>query len=515
MKGFGNTFKATALRRLGSWGSRLSSDDVDRLLEWAVRIIPNRDVRSEAERLRHALTHNENARALSDRIFDLAPKARQRLIESFLVNWGVLGGVRRHQVLEEEGWLPPSFAVISPTMRCNLRCEGCYAFEYRKSGELTTDEFDRVISEGKDLGMYFFTISGGEPFVREDLLDMFEKHNDCFFQIYTNGTLIDDEVADRLLELGNAAPAISVEGYDRETNARRGEGTYERVLSAMGRLRERGLPFGISVTVTSKNYETITSDRLFDFYIEQGAVFAWLFQYIPIGREPNVELMATPEQRVALRHRVNDLRFRKPIFIGDFWNDGQYVGGCMAGGRLYFHVTSNGNVEPCVFCHFAVGNIRQAPLREILACDFFRAIRYEQPYNDIRNLYAPCMIIDNPEVLRRLVKEYGAVPSHNGAESIVEDPVIVKHLKEYGRTLRELTDREWRRDHYDNEASEWHRHGERIVRQWALERPYLEEWYRESHGLGERVVDDREPEDGSGTAGSHGRRTDDVPVGGS
>ena len=468
----------------------MTADDVDRLLEWATRIIPNKDVRSHAERLRYALSHNESARVISKRFFDLAPKARQRILESFLVNWGVLGGVRRHQVLEEEGWLPPSFAVISPTMRCNLRCEGCYAFGYRKSGELTTDEFDRVITECKDLGIFFFTISGGEPFVREDLLDMLEKHHDAFFQIYTNGTLITDEVADRLLELGNAAPAISVEGYDKETNARRGEGTYERVLAAMARLKERGLPFGISITVARHNYETITSDRLLDFYIDRGAMFAWLFQYIPIGREPNVDLMATPEQRIALRHRVESIRRRKPIFIGDFWNDGQYVGGCMAGGRLYFHVTSNGNVEPCVFCHFAVGNIRQAPLRDILACDFFRAIRYEQPYSEHKNLYAPCMIIDNPEVLRRLVKEYGAVPSHAGAESIVEDPHIVQHLTEYGREVRRLSGVEWRRDHYDNEDSEWHRHGERIVRQWALERPYLEDWYRRRHGLSEREIDE-------------------------
>jgi len=509
MHGFRSTFKATVLRRLGSWGSRLSSEDADRLLEWSSRIIPNRDVRSQVERLRHALSHNENARALADRLFDLAPEARQRLIESFMVNWGVLGGVRRHQVLEEEGWLPPSFAVISPTMRCNLRCEGCYAFEYRKSGELTTDEFDRVITECKDLGMYFFTISGGEPFVREDLLDMLKKHNDAFFQIYTNGTLITDDIADRLLELGNAAPAISVEGYDRETNARRGKGTYERVLAAMARLKERGLPFGISITMTQHNAETITSDRLFDFYIDRGAVFAWIFQYIPIGREPNVDLMATPEQRTALRHRVADLRKRKPIFIGDFWNDGQYVGGCMAGGRLYFHVTSNGNVEPCVFCHFAVGNIRQAPLREILACDFFRAIRYEQPYSRIKNLYAPCIIIDNPQILRRLVREYGAEPSHDGAESIVEDSRITEHLDEYARALHETTDPEWRREHYDNEASEWHRHGERIVRQWALERPYLEEWYRERHGLAERGIDG---EDVETEAPDEGERSADVTV---
>ena len=159
-------------------------------------------------------------------------------------------------------------------MRCNLRCEGCYAFEYRRSGELTTEEFDDVIRQCKDLGIYFFTISGGEPFVREDLLDLLDEHNDTFFQIYTNGTLIDDGVADRLLELGNAAPATSVEGFRDETEARRGRGTYERILAAMRRLKERGILFGISGTVTKRNHDILSNGEFLDFYVSRGAVFA-------------------------------------------------------------------------------------------------------------------------------------------------------------------------------------------------------------------------------------------------
>ncbi len=477
--GFRDAFKLQMMRQLGSWSSRLSLDDVDKILTWAVRAIPNRDIRAHAERLRHALNSHDTAAEIARGIFELAQPVRRRLIENLMVNWGVLGGTTRYNILESDGWLPPSFAVISPTMRCNLRCEGCYAFEYRRSGELSREEFDRTIRQCKDLGIYFFTISGGEPFVREDLLELVEEHNDAFFQVYTNGTLISDEVADRLAEVGNVAPAISVEGYSPETDARRGKGTHERVLAAMRRLKERGLLFGISATVTRYNYGILSSDEFFDLYIEQGAKFAWLFQYIPIGREPNVELMSTPEQRVGLRHRVAELRLSKPIFIGDFWNDGPFVGGCMAGGRLYFHITSNGNVEPCVFCHFAVGNIRERPLKEILACDFFRALRYEQPYSDYKNLYTPCTIIDNPEVLRRLVQEYGVIPSHEGAESIVEDPVIVEHLNRYADRLKELSEPEWLSDHYENPESEWYKLGERLARQWGLERPYLERWHRE------------------------------------
>jgi len=476
--GFRESFKLQFLRRLGSWSSRLSCDDVDRILTWAMKAIPNRDVREGAARLHTALHSDGMTTESIQGFFGLAQTVRRKVIENMLVNWGVLGGTKRYAVLEEEEWLPPNFAVISPTMRCNLRCKGCYAFQYRRSGELTTQEFDSAIEQCKELGMHFFTISGGEPFVREDLLDLVEKHGDAFFQVYTNGTLITEEVADRLLELGNVAPAISVEGYSSETDARRGEGTYDRVMDAMRRLEERNLLFGISATVTRFNSDIICSDDFFDYYIDRGAKFAWLFQYIPIGREPNVDLMSTAEQRQELRHRVLELRAKKPIFVGDFWNDGPYVGGCMAGGRLYFHITSNGNVEPCVFCHFTVGSIREKPLREILACDFFRAIRYEQPYSDNKNLYMPCTIIDHPEILRRLVKEYGARPSHEGAETIVEDPAIVEHLDRYSARLKEISDPEWDEDHYENPDSEWFKLGERIERQWALERPYLVKWHR-------------------------------------
>jgi len=484
--GFRDAFKLQFMRRLGSWSSRLSSDDVDKMLLWAMRVIPNRDIRDAADQLHTALNSNGMAAEMVHRFFELAQPVRRKVIENLMVNWGVLGATRRYAVLEEEGWLPPNFAVISPTMRCNLRCEGCYAFEYRRSGELTSEEFDGAIQQCKELGMHFFTISGGEPFVREDLLDLVEKHNDAFFQVYTNGTLITDEVADRLLELGNVAPAISVEGYSSETDGRRGKGTHERVLAAMKRLKDRNMLFGISATVTKYNHHILSSDEFFDFYIDKGVSFAWLFQYIPIGREPNVELMSTADQRNELRHRVGELRASKPVFVGDFWNDGPFVGGCMAGGRLYFHITSNGNVEPCVFCHFTVGSIKDRPLREILACDFFRAIRYEQPYSEHKNLYMPCTIIDHPEILRRLVKEYGARPSHDGAETIVEDPRIVRHLDAYAERMTELSDPEWHEDHYENPESEWFKLGERIERQWALERPYLEKWHREREAARKR-----------------------------
>ncbi|MGB9597721.1 MAG: radical SAM/SPASM domain-containing protein, partial [Candidatus Poribacteria bacterium] len=286
------------------------------------------------------------------------PNYHKNLVISLFTNSLFFGYGIRKQIYEKEGELPPSFLVISPTMRCNLHCYGCYAGQYKKSEELDFATVDRILTEAKELGMYFVTISGGEPFTYEPLFDIFEKHHDMSFQIYTNGTLIDDKAVEKLVSLGNAAPAISVEGYEAETDARRGAGTYKQVCDTMTRLKEAKALFGFSATVTRHNVGLLSSSEFVDTMIDRGCSFGWYFIYIPIGRKPQLDLMPTPEQRDMLRQRVKRMRDEKPIFIADFWNDGPLVGGCIAGGRRYFHINSKGDVEPCVFAHFAVDNIK-------------------------------------------------------------------------------------------------------------------------------------------------------------
>jgi hypothetical protein len=181
--------------------------------------------------------------------------------------------------------------------------------------------------------------------------------------------------------------------------------------------------------------------------MDKGASFAWLFTYIPVGLEPEIEMMATPEQRDQLRK--TGLRWRKtrPIFLGDFWNDGACVGGCLSASRYAF-VTPEGDVQPCTFVHFTTHNIRDHSLREIFQSPFFKAIRNCQPYH--RNLLRSCKIIDHPHVLRRLVERYGARPSYPGAESIVTSPVLCKHLDQYAREYGQIADRSWRGPDYQD-----------------------------------------------------------------
>jgi len=158
-----------------------------------------------------------------------------------------------------------------------------------------------------------------------------------------------------------------------------------------------------------------------DMLVDKGAMYGWSFHYIPIGREPNLDMMVTPEQRAWLAKRVPEIRKNKPIFLADFWNDGIYTNGCIAGGRRYFHINAKGEVEPCAFVHFAADNIKNKSLEEALQNPLFKEYQKRQPFNE--NMLKPCPIIDNPEQLREMVKESGAKPTHPGADNIFEEDV--------------------------------------------------------------------------------------------
>ncbi|MDI6825205.1 MAG: radical SAM protein [Bacillota bacterium] len=397
---------------------------------------------------------NLMARVLHD------PQARQRLaelvrnprfLERWICNWVLetlfLGNRKRLRQGRRLGVHIPQFMLIDPTEACNLRCAGCWAGEY-EARTMPPELLDRILNEGKRFGMHWIVMSGGEPFAYKHILDVFRRHRDICFMVYTNGTLIDDRVADVLAELGNVSPAFSLEGWRETTDARRGPGVFDRVTAAMDRLRQRGVLFGASLTATRHNVEELFSDEFIDFLIDRGVVYCWSFHYVPVGRDPDPALMITPQQREWLARRVPEIRARKPILLADFWNDGHLTGGCIAGGRYYFHITAAGEVEPCAFAHFAVDNIAHKSLLEVLRSPIFQAYQERQPFNDTH--WAPCPIIDAPAALRDIVAESGARPTHPGAESILR-----------GALAREL----------DERAAEWLARARRMEAERAGSRP--------------------------------------------
>ena len=367
----------------------------------------------------------------------LNSRCRSLLTRNLFVRETLLGAEKRHAMEDELGYYPPSTFVISPSMYCPLKCYGCYAGEYDPSESLSFEEVDRIIEQAKEIGIQFVVFSGGEPYAWEPLLDIFEKHDDVAFQTFTSGMFFDDDMVQRITDLGNVFPAISCEGFEEETDRRRGKGAFKKVVHAMERLRDNGVFVTFSATATSLNLDVITDEKFIDFWIDKGCMVGWYFSYIPIGRKPALELMPTPEQRVQLSRRLKRIRETKEIFVIDFWNDGEHTRGCIAGGRKYFHINNKGDVEPCVFCHFATDNIRETPLRDALNSPLFRNMRARQPYHE--DCRRPCIVIDNPHQLRELVAETGAHGTHPGAESLITDFAdrLDQYAAEFGEALKD------------------------------------------------------------------------------
>jgi MoaA/NifB/PqqE/SkfB family radical SAM enzyme len=366
---------------------------------------------------------------------------------------------------------PPGFLVISPGKACNLQCKGCYASSGHDKEKLDWDVFDQIIVQAKELwGSWFFTISGGEPLAYrsqgKDLLDIMEKHNDCMFQMYTNGTLIDRETAQRMAQLGNLTPAISVEGLKDSTDNRRGEGVHDRILEAMANLREAGVPFGISMTATRFNCEEILSDDVIDFYQAQGALYAWLFQYMPIGRGFTLDLLVTPKQRAWMYDRTWEIVKKKGFFIADFWNFGTVSGGCISAGKAggYMYIDWNGKVMPCVFFPYSPVNVNDAfkqgkTLNDIWAEPFFAAIReWQQEYAQVGkphkagNWVKPCPLRDHHARARQIINMYEPEPEDEAAAEALADPAYYEGMVEYDRKVGELLDPLWEQRYLAREA---------------------------------------------------------------
>lgn len=394
-----------------------NGNNLPKLLDVAKVLAMSLEHREKIEQVREVYLSNPAIKEFIDRLArETHPNVQRRLIYNWFVN-AMFRGVPRQRELEEQlGINIPNFILVDPTSACNLRCEGCWAGNYERH-ELDLATLERVCREANELGIYWLAFSGGEPFLSPHLLELARRHRDMAFMAYTNGTLIDDKVADELQEAGNLTPAFSLEGWEKETDARRGKGVFARVMAAMERLKKRGVVFGVSLTITANNVEVVTSDEFIDFLIERGVRYGWSFHYIPIGRNPDTRLILSPDQRAYLAERIPYIRTHKPLQIADFWNDGELTNGCLAGGRRYFHINAAGEAEPCAFVHFATHNFKESNLLEILRSPLFMAYRKRQAFS--ANQLRPCPIIDVPQALRDIVKESAAYPTHDGAEMVL------------------------------------------------------------------------------------------------
>ncbi|UCH93566.1 MAG: radical SAM protein [Candidatus Aminicenantes bacterium] len=378
-------------------------------------------------------------------------------------------GMTVKKAIERVGFEPPLFITISPEEKCNLNCPGCYAeSNWKTAHQLDWDTFDRILTEKRELwGSYFTVISGGEPFLWQDkgktFIDMIKKHDNQFFLVYTNGTLIDKDMTRQLLELGNLTPGISVEGFEKETDARRGKGVYKKILNAMENLRSAGVPFGVSITAMRHNWDLVSRDEFFDFWFnQQGATYAWIFQYMPIGRNGSFEMMVTPEQRMEMLIRMWKAVREKKLFMADFWNSGTTTSGCIAGGRPggYFYITWKGDITPCVFVPYSANNIydlykKGGTLDDILLTPMFKRVRewqasygfslYDPRYQGCcaQNWLAPCFIRDHHEEFMKAARDSSAKPIDVGADNAWASDEYHQQMIKYGEEFNAISSSLW------------------------------------------------------------------------
>lgn len=338
---------------------------------------------------------------------DIDHEILKKLVNNLVVYSGIYGNASLYEARAKYNCNIPWAILMDPTSACNLTCTGCWAAEYGHQNNLSQQDLNRIIEQGKELGVYVYIYSGGEPLVKKDLLiQLCDLHPDCTFLAFTNGTLVDEAFADELRRVGNFLLAFSIEGFEAETDMRRGQGTYAQVIRAMGLLQTRHVPFGFSTCYHAKNTEAVGSEAYIDDMIARGCLFGWYFTYMPVGVDAVPELMATSDQRAQMYRRVRRYRQTKPIFLMDFWNDGSYVGGCIAGGRRYLHINAAGDVEPCAFIHYSNVNIHDHTLLEALQSPLFMAYHEGQPFNG--NHLRPCPLLDNPGALADMVHCTGA-----------------------------------------------------------------------------------------------------------
>lgn len=424
---------------------RISDENLVKLTYLAEKLTSDPEILSAIQGVRKMLqTPGHPAKKLFRGILEYLPQKNRTIIYHTLFNnaW-FYGNKKRDQFEKTYGFRPPFVMILSPTYQCNLRCIGCYTLGYQRHPGLPYDLVKRILKECVEMGLHFVTVLGGEPFMYPHLFQMIEDHPNIFFQVYTNGTLMTREKAERLRDLGNAMVVVSCEGYEEETDRWRGPGVFKKIMEAMDHLREVQVLFGSSATVTKDNVYVVSSEEWIDMLLEKGIIAQNYFLYIPVNGQGNINLMVTPEQRDHLRRQVIRFRRTKPLFILDFWNDGPHVKGCIAGGRRYFHINANGDVEPCVYTHVAMHNIKDVSLAEALNSPLFQAIRRRQPHNE--NHLRPCMIIDNPERYREIIEETHPYFTHPGAEEVVT--TLKEQMDAYAARFGEFADRIWKEEY--------------------------------------------------------------------
>jgi len=372
----------------------------------------------------------------------------RRCLNKFVFNMG-WKGIRAFNKYEKglkNGNFFPAFHFISVTDDCNLHCQGCWVTGKKEKKSLSAEDVDRIITETKQKGSYFFGILGGEPLMYKPLFDIFKKHSDCYFQLFTNGTLLNAEVAEKLRKCANVTPLISFEGDETVADVRRGGNhIFQRTTNAIDAATQAHLITGVAISVCQSNFEMATSHEFVQSMIDRKVSYLWYYIYRPVGENATPELALTPEQINQLRRHLIAARSKYSLAIIDtYWNE-KGEGFCPAARGLSHHINASGYIEPCPVIQFATNHISDKPLTEIYkTSSFLNNFRTEIPKQT-----NGCIIMEDPQWLVEYIDLHGAddtsgrgnererllamkpVNSHGSCEVIPEKGFIYKFAKRH------------------------------------------------------------------------------------
>jgi MoaA/NifB/PqqE/SkfB family radical SAM enzyme len=318
--------------------------------------------------------------------------------------------LRRRKFQRKNGLPAPTAVAFSPTMRCNLSCTGCYARDYPTDNELPLEVIDHMLTSAEGMGVFLFIITGGEPLMRDGILNLLGRHRRLLFLMITNGTLLDEETAREIANAGNIVPILSLEGWQEQTDARRGPGVYDQVERAMEYLQREDVIFGFSATVASDNVETLVSDRFVGQMARRGCVLGFYTEYVPVGSAAQWELVLKQEEQERFRKRIQQLRKVKPMMLvhlpdDEYWGDNK----CRAVINGSVHINAEGHVEACPFAHFASDNVKDKSLDKVLQSRFLTEVRSSKAV--VRRGRLGCALVANRELLQDIAAETGAKPT--------------------------------------------------------------------------------------------------------
>lgn len=334
-------------------------------------------------------------------------RSDKRCLYKFMVNMGIKGSMSfaRFQNRQKKGEFFPAFNFISITDDCNLNCQGCWVMGKEKNSRMQPEQLSRIITETKQAGSYFFGILGGEPLLYKPLPEIFKKHSDCYFQLFTNGTLLTPEMAETLRQCANVTPLISFEGDENVADVRRGgKNVYESASQAIENATKAGLITGVAISVCKSNLEMAMSPHFINGLIDKGVAYLWYYIYRPVGPHPNYELALSPEEIRQLRQHMVDARLKYSIAIIDTYWNAEGVGMCPAAEGLSHHINASGYVEPCPIIQFAKENIEDKPLGQLYAESSFLSDFRSQ----IQQKTKGCVVMEDPLWLAEFVQKHQA-----------------------------------------------------------------------------------------------------------